>query len=315
LLALIGRRLLATIPLLFLVSLIVFALVHALPGDPAVLFLGEEATPENLARFRARLGFDRPLVAQYGEWLGRAVRGDLGRSLRTNQPVSEAIRERLPVTLELLAAALAVSLTIAIPLGIVSAVKRNSGIDLFSTFFALVGFSMPGFWLGIILIWVFALFLRWLPPSGFVPLLASVPENVRSLILPAITLGTALAALVARQLRSGMLEVLRQDYVRTAQAKGLSGRQVIGKHALKNALISVVTVVGLQLGGLLGNTIITETLFALPGVGRLMIDSIFSRDFFVVQGVILFLAVGYVMANLLVDILYSFLDPRIRVRS
>jgi peptide/nickel transport system permease protein len=174
---------------------------------------------------------------------------------------------------------------------------------------------MPGFWLGIILIWVFALFLRWLPPSGFVPLLASVPENVRSLILPAITLGTALAALVARQLRSGMLEVLRQDYVRTAQAKGLSGRQVIGKHALKNALISVVTVVGLQLGGLLGNTIITETLFALPGVGRLMIDSIFSRDFFVVQGVILFLAVGYVMANLLVDILYSFLDPRIRVRS
>jgi peptide/nickel transport system permease protein len=315
LLALIGRRLLATVPLLFLVSLIVFALVHALPGDPAVLFLGEEATPENLARFRARLGFDRPLVAQYGEWLGRAVRGDLGRSLRTNQPVSEAIRERLPVTLELLAAALAVSLTIAIPMGIVSAVKRNSGIDLFSTFFALVGFSMPGFWLGIILIWVFALFLRWLPPSGFVPLLASVSENVRSLILPAITLGTALAALVARQLRSGMLEVLRQDYVRTAQAKGLSGRQVIGKHALKNALISVVTVVGLQLGGLLGNTIITETLFALPGVGRLMIDSIFSRDFFVVQGVILFLAVGYVMANLLVDILYSFLDPRIRVRS
>jgi peptide/nickel transport system permease protein len=277
LLALIGRRLLATIPLLFLVSLIVFALVHALPGDPAVLFLGEEATPDNLARFRARLGFDRPLVAQYGEWLGRAVRGDLGRSLRTNQPVSEAIRERLPVTMELLAAALIVSLAIAIPMGIVSAVKRNSGVDLLSTFFALVGFSMPGFWLGIILIWVFALFLRWLPPSGFVPVVASMPENVRSLILPAITLGTALAALVARQLRSGMLEVLRQDYVRTAQAKGLSDRQVIGKHALKNALISVVTVIGLQLGGLLGNTIITETLFALPGVGRLMIDSIFSR--------------------------------------
>jgi peptide/nickel transport system permease protein len=315
LLALIGRRLLTTIPLLFLVSLVVFALVHALPGDPAILFLGEEATAENLARFRARLGFDRPLVVQYGDWLGRAVRGDLGRSLRTNQPVSEAIRERLPVTLELLLAALAVSLALAIPMGIVSAVKRNSGVDLFSTFFALVGFSLPGFWLGIILIWVFALFLRWLPPSGFVPLLASPPENVRSLVLPAITLGTALAALVARQLRSGMLEVLRQDYVRTARAKGLSGRQVIGKHALKNALISVVTVVGLQLGGLLGNTIITETLFALPGVGRLMIDSIFSRDFFVVQGVILFLAVGYVVANLAVDILYSFLDPRIRVRS
>ena len=314
-LKLIGSRLLATIPLLLLVSLVVFALVHALPGDPAVLFLGEEATPDNLARFRARLGFDRPLVVQYGEWLGRALRGDLGRSLRTNQPVSEAIRERLPVTLELLGAALAVSLAIAVPMGIISAVKRNSGVDLVSTLFALVGFSMPGFWFGIILIWVFALFLRWLPPSGFVPLLASIPDNVRSLILPSITLGTALAALVARQLRSGMLEVLQQDYVRTAQAKGLSQREVVAKHALKNALISVVTVVGLQLGGLLGNTIITETLFALPGVGRLMIDSIFSRDFFVVQGVILFLAVGYVVSNLLVDILYSFLDPRIRVQS
>ena len=311
--ALLGRRLLATIPLLFLVSLVVFALVHALPGDPAVLFLGEEADPETLARFRVRLGLDRPLVAQYAAWLGRALRGDLGRSLRTNQPVAEAILERLPVTLELLVAALSVSLAIAIPMGIVSAVKRNSGVDLVSTVFALVGFAMPGFWLGIILIYVFALLLRWLPPSGWVPLPASVPQNLLSLVLPAFTLGTALAALVTRQLRSGMLEVLRQDYVRTAQAKGLSERQVVGKHALKNALISVVTVVGLQLGGLLGNTIITETLFALPGVGRLMIDSIFSRDFFVVQGVILFLAVGYVLSNLLVDALYSYLDPRIRL--
>jgi len=310
---LLGRRLLATIPLLFLVSLVVFALVHALPGDPAVLFLGEEAEPETLARFRVRLGLDRPLVAQYAAWLGRALRGDLGRSLRTNQPVAEAILERLPVTLELLVAALSVSLAIAIPMGIVSAVKRNSGVDLVSTVFALVGFAMPGFWLGIILIYVFALLLRWLPPSGWVPLPASVPQNLLSLVLPAFTLGTALAALVTRQLRSGMLEVLRQDYVRTAQAKGLSERQVVGKHALKNALISVVTVVGLQLGGLLGNTIITETLFALPGVGRLMIDAIFSRDFFVVQGVILFLAVGYVLSNLLVDVLYSYLDPRIRL--
>ena len=310
---LLGRRLLATIPLLFLVSLVVFALVHALPGDPAVLFLGEEADPETLARFRVRLGLDRPLVAQYAAWLGRALRGDLGRSLRTNQPVAEAILERLPVTLELLVAALSVSLAIAIPMGIVSAVKRNSGVDLVSTVFALVGFAMPGFWLGIILIYVFALLLRWLPPSGWVPLPASVPQNLLSLVLPAVTLGTALAALVTRQLRSGMLEVLRQDYVRTAQAKGLSERQVVGKHALKNALISVVTVVGLQLGGLLGNTIITETLFALPGVGRLMIDAIFSRDFFVVQGVILFLAVGYVLSNLLVDVLYSYLDPRIRL--
>ena len=304
-LQLIGRRLLATVPLLLAVSVVVFSFVHALPGDPAVLFLGEEATPENLARFRAKLGFDRPLIVQYGEWLGRAVQGDLGRSIRTNQPVVQAIVERLPVTLRLIAFSMVISLCIAVPLGIVSAVKRNSGVDLASTFFALFGFSTPNFWLGLILIYVFALLLRWLPASGF--------DGVRSLILPSITLGTALAALVTRQLRSGMLEVLRQDYVRTAQAKGLADRMVIGKHALKNALISVVTVIGLQIGALLGNTIITESLFALPGVGRLMIDSVFSRDFFVVQGVILFLAVGYVVANLAVDILYSYLDPRIRV--
>jgi peptide/nickel transport system permease protein len=308
-----GRRLLATAALLFLVSLIVFLLVHALPGDPALLFLGEEVDKDTLAKFRAKLGFDRPLPLQYLEWLGRAVQGDLGRSLRTNQPVTHAIVERLPVTLELMVAALIVSLAIAVPMGILSAVKRNSGVDLAGTLFALVGFSMPGFWLGLMLIYVFALVLRWLPPSGFVTLTAGLPDNLRSLVLPAITLGTALAAVVTRQLRSGMLEVLRQDYVRTAQAKGLAQRAVVGKHALKNALISVVTVIGLQIGGLLGNTIITETLFALPGVGRLMIDSIFSRDFFVVQGVILFLAGGYVVTNLLVDIVYSWLDPRIRL--
>jgi peptide/nickel transport system permease protein len=310
----VGRRLLAAIPLLFFVSLVVFSFVHVLPGDPAILFLGEEADVETAARFRARLGFDRPLVTQYVEWLGRAVRGDLGRSLRTNQPVTEAIVQRLPVTLELLGAALLVSLTIAVPMGIVSAVKRNSGIDLVSTVAALAGFSMPNFWLGLMLIYVFALVLRWLPPSGFVPLPSGVGENVRSLILPAITLGTALAALVTRQLRSGMLEVLRQDYVRTAQAKGLSQRVVVGKHALKNALIAVVTVIGLQVGALLGNTIITESLFALPGVGRLMIDAVFSRDFFIVQGGILFLALGYVVSNMVVDVLYSFLDPRIRLQ-
>ncbi len=308
----IARRLLATVPLLFFVSVVAFSFVHVLPGDPAILFLGEEATPETLAQFRARLGFDRPLPTQYLEWLARALRGDLGRSLRTNQPVTEAILQRLPVTIELLGAALAVSLAIAIPMGIVSAVKRNSGVDLASTVFALVGFSLPNFWLGLILIYVFALLLRWLPPSGFVPLPA-VADHVRSLILPALTLGTALAALVTRQLRSGMLEVLRQDYVRTAQAKGLSQGVVVGKHALKNALIAVVTVVGLQIGGLLGNTIITESLFALPGVGRLMIDAVFSRDFFIVQGVVLFLAVGYVVSNLIVDVLYSYLDPRIRL--
>ncbi len=308
-----GRRLLATVPLLLLVSVVVFAFVHVLPGDPALLFLGEEADPATLARFRERLGLDRPLLVQYADWLGRALTGDLGRSLRTNQPVAQAIVERLSVTLELLALSLAVSLAIAVPLGIVSAVRRNSGVDVASTVFALGGFSLPGFWLGIVLIYVFGLLLRWLPSSGFVPAGESLPENLRSLVLPAFTLGTALAALVTRQLRSGMLEVLRQDFVRTARAKGLDERRVVGRHALKNALIPVVTVVGLQVGQLLGNTIVTETLFALPGVGRLMIDAIFSRDFFVVQGVILFLAVGYVLSNLVVDVLYSYLDPRIRL--
>jgi peptide/nickel transport system permease protein len=308
-----ARRLVSVVPLLLLVSGVVFSFVHILPGDPAVLFLGEEADAATIARFRARLGFDRPLPLQYAEWLGRAIRGDLGRSLRTNQPVTDAILQRLPVTLELMAGALVISLAIAIPMGVVSAVKRNSGVDLLSTLFALIGFSLPSFWLGLILIYIFALLLRWVPPSGFVPLASGLPDNLRSLLLPAITLGTALAAVVSRQLRSGMLEVLRQDYVRTARAKGLAPRVVVGKHALKNALIAVVTVVGLQIGGLLGNTIITETLFALPGVGRLMIDAIFSRDFFVVQGVILFLTVGYVVSNLVVDILYSYLDPRIRL--
>src|SRR5262249_13801922 len=208
------------------------------PGDPAILFLGEEATPETLAQFRARLGFDRPLIAQYAEWLTRALRGDLGRSLRTNQPVTEAILQRLPVTLELLVAALVISLAIAIPMGIVSAVKRNSSVDLASSVFALVGFSLPTFWLGLILLYVFRPVLRWLPASGFVPLPAFA-DNARSLILPALTLGTALAALITRQLRSGMLEVLRQDYVRTAQAKGLGQGVVVAKHALKNALIAV----------------------------------------------------------------------------
>jgi peptide/nickel transport system permease protein len=268
-LQLIGRRLLATVPLLLAVSVVVFSFVHALPGDPAVLFLGEEATPENLARFRAKLGFDRPLIVQYGTGWGAPCRAiSAGRSDQISRSF-QAIVERLPVTLRLIAFSMVISLAIAVPLGIVSAVKRNSGVDLASTFFALFGFSTPNFWLGLILIYVFALLLRWLPASGF--------DGVRSLILPSITLGTALAALVTRQLRSGMLEVLRQDYVRTAQAKGLADRMVIGKHALKNALISVVTVIGLQIGALLGNTIITESLFALPGVGRLMIDSVFSR--------------------------------------
>lgn len=310
----VGRRLLATAPLLLLVSVVVFAFVHVLPGDPAVLFLGEEADAVTLARFRERLGLDRPLPVQYLAWAGGVLRGDFGRSLRTNQPVAEAILERLPVTLELLVAALAVSLVIAVPLGIVSAVRRNSRVDVASTVFALGGFSLPNFWLGIVLIYVFALILRWLPSSGFVPMGESLGENLRSIILPAFTLGTALAALVTRQLRSGMLEVLGQDFVRTARAKGLDERRVVAVHALKNALIPVVTVIGLQVGTLLGNTIVTETLFALPGVGRLMIDAIFSRDFFVVQGVILFLAVGYVLSNLVVDLLYSYLDPRIRLR-
>ncbi len=306
------KRLVAMVPVLLLVSIVIFSLLHLTPGDPVVVMLGEEATLESRDTLRRELGLDRPLPIQYGVWLGRVLQGDLGRSIRTHQPVSEAILQRLPVTLELSLLAMVVSLAIALPAGIVAAVRRNSNADLLSTVFSLLGVSMPNFLLAVLLIYVLSLQLRWLPPIGYVNPFDDLGANLKAMIMPSITLGTALAAVVARLTRSTLLEVLNQDYVRTAWAKGLRESVIIQRHAMKNSLIPVVTVVGLQLGNLLGSAIVTETIFALPGVGRLVIDSIFQRDFPLVQGVVLYLALIFLLINLLVDLLYAYLDPRIR---
>ena len=306
------RRLISSVPVVLLVSLVIFSLIHLTPGDPVVVMLGEEASPEARDALRRQLGLDQPLPVQYGVWLARVLQGDLGRSIRTNQPVSEAIVQRLPVTIELALLAVAISLVVAVPAGIVAAIRRNSTADVASTVFSLLGVSMPNFLLAILLIYVFSLQLRWLPPIGYVNPLQDPAGNLRGMIMPALTLGLALAAVVARLMRSSLLETLNQDYVRTAWAKGLREGLVIRRHAMKNSLIPVVTVVGLQLGNLLGSAVVTETIFALPGVGRLVIDSIFQRDFPLVQGVVLYLALIFLLVNLLVDLVYGFLDPRIR---
>lgn len=305
------QRLVAMIPVLFLVSIIVFFLIRLIPGDPAVAMLGEEATPQAIADLRHEFGLDQPIPVQYVIWLSRVLHGDLGNSTRAHQPVLEAIVERLPATIELTLFSLLISLSIAIPTGIISATRRGSRSDLVSSTLALLGVSMPSFFLAMLLIFVFSLNLRLLPPIGFTPILTDPMANLRGMILPSITLGAGAAAIVARLTRSSLLEVLNLEYIRTARAKGLRERLVIYRHALKNALIPVVTIVGLQIGGLLGGAVITESLFVLPGVGKLAVDSIFSRDFPVVQGVVLFLSLIFLLTNLAVDVLYAFLDPRI----
>lgn len=306
------KRLVSMVPVLLIVSIVIFSLIHLTPGDPVLTMLGEEATPEARDALRRELGLDRPLPIQYAAWLVRVLGGDLGRSIRTNQPVSEAIMERLPVTLELALLAMAVSLTIALPAGIVAATRRGSLADVGSTVFSLLGVSMPNFLLAVILVFLFSLQLRWFPPIGYTHPFQDLGANLKGMILPAITLGTFAAAAVARLTRSTLLEVLGQDYIRTGWAKGLSERVIIRRHAMKNALIPVVTVVGLQLGNLLGSAIVTETIFALPGIGRLVVDSIYQRDFPLVQGVTLYLAVIFLTVNLIVDLIYAYLDPRIR---
>lgn len=306
------RRLISMIPVLFIVSLIVFSLLHLTPGDPAQSMLGEEATPESIAALRNQLGLDEPLPVQYVKWASSVLQGDLGRSIRSNQPVSEAIIARLPVTIELAILSVLVSLIIAIPVGIIAAMRRNSPLDTASTTVALLGVSIPNFFLAILLIFLFSVRLGWLSPIGYTPFLEDPLDNLKRMIMPALTLGTALSAIVMRMTRSSLLEVLDQDYVRTARAKGLREARVVRVHALKNAMVPVVTVVGLQIGGLLGGTIITETIFVLPGIGRLLVDAIFQRDFPLVQGVVLFAALAFLFANLAVDLLYAYIDPRIR---
>ena len=306
------RRLLAAIPVLLLVSLGVFMLIHVIPGAPVETLLGERAHPETVRRLREQLGLDQPLTKQYVIWLARVLRGDLGRSIRTPQPVTEALWQRLPVTLHLTIQAMLLSLIMAVPLGILAAVHRNSVLDRLAVVFASVGASVPTFWMGLMLILLFGLRLRWLPPSGYVRLPANPVESLRRMLLPALSLALVLSAEVARMTRASLIEQLNQDYIRTARAKGLSERMVLLRHTLKNAMIPVVTVIGLQLGRVFGGAVVVETVFALPGLGRMLVDAIFTRDFPAVQGVVLVTAVGVVTSSLMVDILYAYLDPRIR---
>ncbi len=305
------RRLLLMIPVAFLVTLIIFILLRLTPGDPVLIYAGEERDPETLAEIRHSLGLDQPLPVQYVAWISHAVRGDFGRSIRTRQPVTEAIVERLPKTLELGLFALLLSVALSLTVGTVSALNRNSPLDLLATGFTLAGVSLPNFFLGIILILVFGLVLRVFPPGGFASFADDPGDNLRRLVLPGITLATATTAVNLRQVRSSLLDVLGQDYLRTARAKGLQERAVILRHALKNALIPVVTIVGLQIGALIEGAIITETIFFWPGVGRLAVESIGGRDYPVVQAIVLMAALSFMVSTLVVDLLYAWLDPRI----
>jgi peptide/nickel transport system permease protein len=299
------RRLLLTIPVLVGVATLVFALIHFIPGDPAQAMLGEGASPADIAQLRERLGLDQPLPVQYASFLRGLLRGDLGVSLRNDQPVTRQILERMPATAELAFASMAVAVLIALPLGIVAAVWRGTSADFTAMTLSLIGISVPNFWLGPLLAIVFAVELGWLPVGG--------RGTLAHLVLPSVTLGAALAAMLARMTRASLLEELREPYVLAARAKGVSRARAVLHHALRNSLIPIVTILGLQFGVVLTGAVITETIFAWPGIGRLLIQSISFRDYPLVQGCVLLIAVTYVGVNLITDLTYGFLDPRIRV--
>lgn len=309
-----ARRALTTIAVLLTVSAMAFSLVLLLPGDPALAILGDQQARDQqlYQRLRAELGLDRSLALQYAYWAGRAARGDLGRSTRTGHPVLGLVVERLAPTLQLSVLAMVLAVAIALPVGIVSAARPRSWADSVGSVFAMGGVGIPHFLLGILLIYVFAVWLQWLPPSGYAPLTEGVRANVRAMTLPALTLGLGLAAVLMRQIRSALLDVLCQEYITTARSKGVSERRVVGIHALRNALVPVLTIIGLQMGRLFGGAVVVETIFGIPGVGRLAVDSIFFRDFPVVQGVVLVLAVAVLLSNFVTDLLYAAVDPRIR---
>jgi ABC-type dipeptide/oligopeptide/nickel transport system permease component len=299
------RRFLQSLFVLLGVSFVVFGILY-LTGDPALVLMPPDATIEDIAKFREQMGFNDPFLVQYGRFLSGALRGDFGQSVRHGEPAFALVMERMPATLELSGAALVVALSLAIPAGIISAVRRNSLLDYVSTVVALLGQSMPTFWLGIMLILLFSVQLNVLPSSG--------RGGWQHMLLPAVTLGLFTTARITRLTRSGMLEVLNQDYIRTARAKGVANPPVVWKHALKNAAIPIVTIVGIELGTLLGGSVITETIFAWPGVGRLSVQAIYNRDYPVVQAAVFMLSATFVLVNLVVDVLYTYLDPRIRLR-
>jgi peptide/nickel transport system permease protein len=298
---------------LFLITVIVFAGVRMIPGDPARVMAGTEADAAGLEEVRQKYGLRDPLPVQYVKWAGRALRGDLGESIRTKEPVLRLIRQKLPITLQLAAYSLVIALLIAIPAGVLAAVRRNTAWDYLASGVSLCGVSIPNFWLGIMLILLLSVRLQWLPASGFVSPFEDLWGNTQRLLMPAVVLGAALAAVLMRQTRNSMIEVLSADYIRTAYAKGLRTGLVVFRHAIRNGLIPVITIFGLQLGALIGGAVVTEQIFVVPGFGRLILEGVFTRDYPIVQGVVLITASAYVLVNLLVDVSYSLLNPRIRI--
>jgi peptide/nickel transport system permease protein len=307
------RRLVLLIPVLLVVGVVVFALVHLTPGDPAAVILGDQATPEDIQRLREQLGLNDPLLVQFARWFADALRLDFGESIFLGMPVTQALLERAEPTVLLTLYALLIQVAIGIPAGVLAAVRYNSPLDRVLTVVAISGSVVPTFFLGILLILVFAVQLRWLPSGGYVPFAEDPGAHLRSMLLPAFALGFSAAGLLARLVRSSMLDVLREDYVRTAFAKGLPERLVIVRHALRNALIPALTVIGISLGALLGGAVVTETVFTIPGMGRLVVQSIARRDYPVIQGAIVVIAMTYVLVNLAVDVLYVYVDPRVRL--
>ncbi|MFP4645991.1 MAG: ABC transporter permease [Candidatus Acetothermia bacterium] len=307
------RRIFSMIPSLIVAGILVFSFMHLMPGDPAAVMLGPNATAEQVKNLRESMGFNRPIYVQFGEWAQDVVQGDLGRSIFFHKPVSEVILSRAETSVFIALISMTLVLTFGISVGIISAVRHNSWIDQLSLGFAMLGASIPTFWLGLNLMLLFAVILGWLPSSGFPSVLESGDiTNLRYLILPCITLAAPNSALVIRLTRSSMLDVLGEDYINTARSKGLHENKVIVKHALRNAFISIIAVLGFTFVGLLSGTVVTETVFSLPGVGRLVVQSILRRDYPVIQGVLLIVVIGYMIVNLMIDISYAFLDPRIR---
>jgi peptide/nickel transport system permease protein len=306
------KRVASILPTLVFVSMLIFGLQQLLPGDPAKILAGEEQDPAVIAHLRAKLHLDEPLPVRYGLWVGGVLKGDLGESVRTQQPVLDLVLQKLPVTLQLGSMAFVIALVIGIPAGVVSAVGRGTAWDYAANVFALWGLSTPNFWLGILMILLFSVQLGWLPASGYVSPFEDLGANLAAMIMPAFVLGNAIAAVLMRHTRSAMLQVLSSDYVRTARAKGLNERTVVLKHALRNALTPIITLGALELGTLLSGAVLTEQVFTIPGFGKLIVDSVFNRDYAVVQGVVLVTATAYITLNLLADLAYFLVNPRLR---
>lgn len=307
------RRLVSLIPVILVVGIVVFALVHLTPGDPAAVILGDRASGEDIQRLREQLGLNDPLPVQFVRWFGGVLRLDFGDSIFIGEPVTRALMDRVQPTLLLTVYAMLVQLTIGIPAGVISAVRHNSVLDRVLTVLAISGAAVPTFFLGILLILFFAVRQRWLPSGGYVPLTEDPVQHFKAMLMPAFTLGFSSAGLLARLVRSSMLDVLREDYVRTAYAKGLTERIVVIRHALRNALIPALTVIGTSIGALLGGAVVTETVFTIPGMGRLVVQSIARRDYPVIQGAVMTIAMTYVLVNLIVDLLYVYADPRVQL--